>query len=117
MKKLALILFALVLVSCKIDTDKIINTNESLKVSIYGTEINIDEYWLNPGDEKYDQFISWVKNNKEGWSSTPATYVPKLLVSGKSFSFNFMSSGVVVNYESGQFTKNIDPKEYEFLKR
>ena len=58
MKKLALILFALVLVSCKIDADKIINTNESLKVSIYGTGINIDEYWLNPGEEKYNQFIS-----------------------------------------------------------
>lgn len=117
MKKLALLLFAAMLVSCKIDTDKIINANETLKVSVYGTGIDIKEYWLHPGDEKYNQFISWVKSNKEGWNSTPATYVPKLLVSGKSFTFNFMGAGVVVNYEDGQFTKKIDPKDYEFLKK
>jgi hypothetical protein len=117
MKKLTLFLFALVLASCNIDTDKIINPNETLQVYIYGTELSVEEYLLNPGDEKYKKFISWVRNNKEGWSSTPATYVPKILISGKSFTINFMDNIVLINYADGQFTKKIDPTEYEFLKK
>ncbi|MBI1424772.1 MAG: hypothetical protein GC149_15105 [Gammaproteobacteria bacterium] len=117
MKKIRLILFAFVLVSCTIDTAKFIDPNETLQVYIYGTELNTEEYLLNPGGEKYNKFISWVRNNKEGWSSTPASYVPGILVSGKSFTMNFMDNTVLVNYADGQFTKKIDPTEYEFLKK
>ena len=117
MKRIIIILLAVLLSSCKVDTDKIIDSNENIEVSIHENGLPVQTYTLNPGDEEYKKFMSWVKSNNTGWDSTLASYVPMLIVSGESFSFNFMGNGVVVNYEGGQFTKSVDPKEYKYLKR
>lgn len=107
----------MLLVSCKIDTDQIINSNESIKINTFNNGTQTNEYSLNQSDGKYIKFISWVNANKQGWEPTLVTYAPSLLVSGKNFSFNFMGGDVVVNCESGQFAKKIQPEEYEFLRK
>ena len=115
--RVAIFLLAALLISCKVDTGEILSSNETLKVTIYSGGAPIEEYFLTPSDDEYKKFKSWVKSNQSGWNFTLATYVPNLLVSGESFSCNFMSSSVVLNYEGGQFTKDINSEDYEFLQK
>ena len=118
MKNLTVLLLSLFfLVSCKIDLDKITERDESLTVHIYESGRPSNEYTLSQGDEKYHKLMLWIKSNKSGWSSTPATYVPRVLVSSKTFSLNFVGESAVLNYSDGQFVKKVDPSEYDFLRK
>lgn len=118
MKNLTILLLSLLLlVSCKIDTEKITERHESLKVFIYEYGRPSYEYTLSQSDEKYHKLMLWIKNNQYGWSPTPATYVPRVLISSKTFSVNFIGESVVINYADGQFIKKVDQNEYEFIQK
>ena len=53
------------------------------------------------GNEKeYQEIVSWLKNNKEGWVLTYVSYVPKQVYRNPAFVVNVMSGGVVVSYKT-----------------
>ena len=115
MKNIVIILSALFLASCKIDTDTLINVTETYNVSITENGSPVNEYILKPGTEKHAMFVSWFRNNSTGWEPTPPTFVPRIIVKGSNFSLNILGSHVILNYKEGQFVKDIKPEEYAYL--
>ena len=75
------------------------------------------EYQLIPADPARQQLSQWFNANREGWSSTPASYLGDIVVRGRDFTLQFAGSQVIVNYRDGQYIKAISPSEYQFLKR
>jgi len=89
--------------------------NETLKVLVYGEGKILAERSIAPTSNEHKKLASWLSFNHDGWSPTPASYVPGVYVTGNNFSINFLKSNVIVNFRGGQFIKPIDPKEYDFL--
>ncbi|MGH1431419.1 MAG: hypothetical protein ACRBB4_09900 [Neptuniibacter sp.] len=70
-----------------------------------GTDLKIDAQSAH-----YIEMQNWFKSNKDGWSKSPASYVPKILVKGKAFTAIFLDEIVVVNIDSKQYVRKIDNK-------
>ena len=115
MKRALLIATALILASCKINVDGILENQEPINIIIYGAGTSTQEYVLFKTDQKYKQFKSWVANNKDGWETTPASYVPSVIVKGSGFTFNFLNEGVIVNVDGKQYSKAVNKSEYDYL--
>lgn len=58
---------------------------------------------------------SWLLNHSGGWEPSPATYVPAVLIAGKTFSLNFLHESAIINYSGGQYVHSVSPIDYEFL--
>ena len=84
--------------------------NESLKMERGGQTCTI-----SPSSTQFKELSDWLAGNRGGWSSSPASYVPNVMLRGSNFSVNFVNSLVVVNYRGGQFTHDISPSDYAFL--
>jgi len=84
--------------------------NEPLKLDRGGQTCTI-----SPSSRQFKDLSDWLAKNRSGWSSSPASYVPAVMVRGSNFSMNFVNSLVVVNYQRGQFTHEVSPSDYAFL--
>ncbi len=112
--------------SCQsnLDFNNIINQKESFSLKILNQKnLNINltkEIKIN--SEKWIKFIDFLKNNKIGWQSNPASFNGNIHVSQKNFNFTYLESSnlVVINFlnndrDSKQFTKKINKGELDFL--
>jgi hypothetical protein len=70
---------------------------------------------ISPDSPQYKNLSAWVSRNRSEWSSSPASYVPGIIVRGSNFTINFLDSVVVVNHAGGQFTHRVSPSEFAFL--
>jgi len=70
---------------------------------------------LSPDSPQSKSLVAWVSRNKDGWSSSPASYVPRTIVTGGNFSIKFLDALAVVNYPGGQLTKKVAANEAAFL--
>jgi hypothetical protein len=102
-------------VGCDSDIHFDLPKNETLKLHVYSGGGPLVEKELAPSSKENQQLALWLAANTKGWSSTPASYVPGVYVTGKEFSINFLKTSVIINYAGGQYAKPVDPKEYEFL--
>lgn len=63
-------------------------------------------------DKNYQEIVTWLKQNKEGWVLSYATYVPKQVYRHPAFTVNVMEGGVVVSYKTDygypQYAKTIN---------
>ena len=84
--------------------------NEALKLERGGQTCTI-----SPSSAQFRDLSHWLAKNPSGWSSSPASYVPAVMLRGSNFSVNFVNSLVVVNYPGGQFTHEVSPSDYAFL--
>ena len=88
---------------------------EPVKLQRYEQGRPVEACDISPDSPQFKSLAAWISNNKDGWSSSPASYVPGVLVSGRNFSVNFLSSLVVVNYPGGQLTRKASANEAAFL--
>ncbi|SRR5258706_6275030 len=88
---------------------------EELSVSVYVDGRPTAQCEIAPGSERHGKLTSWLAQNKQDWKASPADFAPKLLVSGKAFSINFVGSFVALNSEAGQYVHSVEPNQYEFL--
>lgn len=62
-------------------------------------------------DKEYQEIVSWLKQNKDGWVSSFVTYVPTQVYRHPAFVVNVIEGGVVVSYKTDngypQFVKTI----------
>ena len=118
-KIIMLLAFGCLLAACKINADAILSTNQNLILQVRAKDsMAIKEVVLSP--EAYQKLHTWLKQNERGWSSTPASFMPGIIVKGDKFSINFLRDIVILNYtdpygNSHQLTKNCDPNDYAFL--
>lgn len=115
MKRALLIATILILASCKINVGGIVENQEPINIIIYGTGSNTNEYILINTDKKYKLFKTWVTNNKDDWETTPASYVPSVIVKGSNYTFNFLNERVIVNVDGKQYSKAVNKSEYDYL--
>ena len=63
-------------------------------------------------DKNYQEIVTWLKQNRDGWILSYVTYVPKQVYRHPAFTVNVMEGGVVVSYktDSGypQYAKTIN---------
>jgi hypothetical protein len=70
---------------------------------------------IAPNSPQYQALEKWLSQNKSGWQTTPATYIPGKVVSGSGFTLNFLNSIVIANFSGGQYSHSTNPSEYRFL--
>lgn len=65
--------------------------------------------WGN--DKHYQEIVTWLKKNKDGWVLSYVTYVPKQVYKHPAFNVNVLEGGVVVSYKTDygypQYVKTI----------
>ena len=117
MKLLAeIVLWSSMLTGCAHTLDLTLPATDPLKVQIHRNGRPLQECEIAPSSEQYKQLATWLSQNREVWSATPASYVPGVMISGPSFSINFLGGGAIVQYEKGQFSHPAKPKDYEFVR-
>jgi hypothetical protein len=83
--------------------------------SLMPAQLEICGKLVNESAPNYVTLANWFVTNKEGWRSSPATYVEGQTFSGEGFSANFHNTGVIVTYESGgswsQVANQVKPTE------
>ncbi len=72
--------------------------------------------------EKWKKLIEWEENNKDGWQSSPASYIADISVIQGNFRLLYLriSSGVVISFidkqgKSKQYIKTIPKGDLDFL--
>ena len=68
------------------------------------------QIWGN--NKEYQEIVSWLKQNKDGWVISYVTYVPTQVYHHPAFRVNVTEGGVVVSYKTDhdypQFVKTIN---------
>ena len=62
---------------------------------------------LPPGSEQHSRFLQWLESHRNGWSQSPATYVPGLRIKGTGFEVNVLPEIVVIIYSEGQYVATV----------
>lgn len=104
------------LLACDLDLAKGTPVGASVRRSYSGRtrEIQIPAWRLRP-------FMAWFSQHRSGWSKSPASYIPGLVISiqykdGSEAFINISHNGsVVVNDRSGQYVKQFTPAEISDL--
>ena len=65
---------------------------------------------------------AWLKAHREGWSRSPASYVPRITAKltakdGSSWGLNIIGELVVANGGGAQFTQSFSAQQLDPLKR
>ena len=112
----AVILISVALVTgCSHELNLQLPAGEPLRLSIHAHGSPLATCSLVPGSPKYHILEKWLSKNRKGWQITPATYVPRTVISGPGFTINFIESLAIVNYAEGQYSHAITSLDYEFL--
>ena len=53
---------------------------------------------INSSNTEYKEMITWLKNNKNGWVNSLASFIPITIYRASKLSINVMGSVVVINY-------------------
>ena len=117
MKRIPIILIVTaLLVGCsnKLSINLLPSETLNLSTPMHGAEKST--CLIAPGTLQHKELENWLSENRGGWQSTPASYVPGTVVSGSNFSLNFVGSIAIVNYSGGQYSHPAKPADYEFLK-
>jgi hypothetical protein len=115
LKGASLVLLAISLSACSGDLEEAFRNTDEFIVQIHHSGKNVKEYKIKRGTEKFIQFKKWTQENEWGWSLTPATYLPGVVVRGGDYVFNFIGDAVILNNADGQYSKDIRKSEYEYL--
>lgn len=116
MKVFYLILFwVAVLTGCEQEIEFAIPTDEILELYIYLEGDFKEECKFTSNHRIISQLNKWLNSNIENWSASPVSFAPNIIIYGETFSINFWDEFIVLNYEQGQFTKDININEFEYI--
>ena len=111
-----LLVFCAVLVAgCTQDLSLTLPPDAQLKLSSHVHGSPTETCSIAHGSPQYQALEKWLNQNRGGWQTTPATYVPGKVVSGPDFTLNFIGSLVIANFAGGQYSHSIVPTDYGFL--
>ena len=113
MKWIAIIFSWLVVTGCSKNIYFELPADEELTVT--NNDTSRSECVIAPDSEIHRKLSNWLLQNTDGWKSTPASYMPGLIVKGADFSLNYLDELVILNYEGGQYSHKVQSNEYQFL--
>ncbi len=117
LSSLAIVLASVLFVSaCRLELPSAI----SATVESYGASTPAPQSELTPDQLK--ALSRWFARHQTGWTSSPASYVPTLVVrvkhaDGETSVINVLSAMVVVNNRDGQQIQNLPSDELIALRR
>ena len=110
LKVLGYILLALVLVVVGIFF--YVFREQEIKINFIPNYFNYCGKQIDPKDPEYQEIVSWLNQNKDGWVLSFVSYVPTQVYSHPAFSLNALKGSVVVSYKTDygypQYEKTID---------
>ena len=116
-----LISLILLTASCynqQINIAELLDKKEPIKLTKNIQTIRI----IEPLSEKWNKFIDFAEQNKNGWKPSPVTYLPEITVSQKEFRLFYWidNNFIVINFidkngNSKQFVKNVKKGALNFL--
>ena len=108
-----LALAAISLSACSHDLQLALPTGEPVRVFQLG---RTGEHTLTQQSEQYRKLVSWVENNRSGWSQYYATPPAKgIMVRAANLNLQFVESAALAHTPEGVFTKDVSPTDYAFL--
>jgi len=118
--RLALIVTAAALVACSVDLSVGSSPIRGGEVSRFDHGALIQRLPLTP--EQCHAVSTWLDLHRPGWSSSPVTFAPAVLVSlrhedSTTTTLDVFPTFVVVAHEGSQFTRNVSAKDTTELKR
>jgi len=132
MKRISISLYFLILLvlsscSTNIDFNKIIDNSKPFEIKkTLLTSPSYSDYkkTINHKSKKWIDFDNWLKNNKNDWYKTPASYITEITIKQNDFNLLFFSDNegetVVINYiddkgNGQQYWKKIKKGELDFV--
>jgi hypothetical protein len=75
---------------------------------------------IEPGSEKFNNFVSWCNNNLSDWQNSPASYIGKVIVAQNDFRLLYNQDFVIISFIENngkihQYTKSVKKGELDFL--
>ena len=61
------------------------------------------------------RFSAWLTTHRDGWQPTLVTYAPKIHIRGSGFDINFLSDGVVINFDRKQYIRTVSDFDTKIL--
>ncbi|MDO4190192.1 MAG: hypothetical protein Q4D14_00715 [Bacteroidales bacterium] len=90
----------------------VVYTNLQINNIDWGDPLDI----LEPGDEKFELFAQWLKDNNKGWKNDFQTYdFPSIMLAGTHMNFCVYDKFVVLMYDDYYLTKKTDTDKLQFL--
>ena len=128
-KYLIFILVSFILIGCSTDIElkKYIDKSAPFQLNIYQTNLETGQTTmktieLSVNSEKWKRLIEWTESNKEGWKTTPASYIADISIIQDDFRLLYWKglNGVIIGFtnEKGkgeQYRKEIKKGELDFL--
>lgn len=111
---LALVLF---LAACQQDISSVIQTEDTLTLQVYEPHSPVFTTTIAKGSDAYSALVEWAQHNHEGWSPSITTYVPHVLIIGRTFQLNITSSKAIYGHNTEQYEKPISAQDFEALRR
>jgi len=73
---------------------------QEIDVALIPNEFTYCGMKINASNSSYQEIVSWLKENNEGWVTSFVTFIPKQVYQANAFQVNVMENLVVVSYKS-----------------
>jgi hypothetical protein len=88
---------------------------QALTVVMYSQGKASQRCVIAPNSDKFHNLADFIKQNTDGWHKRSADYMPSLVVIGSDINMYFMDDLLVMNYNGGEYSRNVAPGSYAFL--
>jgi hypothetical protein len=85
---------------------------QEIEISLIPNEFSYCGKQISGNENEYQEIVSWLRSNKDGWVLSYVSYVPRQVYSHPAFVVNVMDGGVIVSYMTdygfAQYAKTIE---------
>lgn len=85
---------------------------QEIRVDYIPKEFEFCGSTITEADVEYQELVKWLHDNKDGWSLSFVSYMPRDLYRHPAFFVNVMEDGITVSYKTDlgypQFAKTIE---------
>jgi len=89
--------------------------SQALTVVVYSHGKASQRCVIAPASDKFHNLSDFLKANAAGWHKRSGDYTPSLVVIGPDINLYFMDDLLVMNYNGGEYSRNVTPDSYAFL--
>ena len=91
-----IIIAAIVLASCSSKNHFKLPSGE-LELSIMGDSGITSTCIISANSDTFIKIQSWLTNNQSDWHKSPASYLPKKIITGNDFKAQILKNSIVIN--------------------
>jgi hypothetical protein len=89
--------------------------SQALTVVVYSQGKASQRCVIAPASTKFSELADFLKANAAGWHKRSGDYTPSLVVIGSDINMYFMDDLLVMNYNGGEYSRDVTRDSYAFL--